>query len=92
MLCFTCCLQKLLLLPELSNNTITYSDPVNSTSTPCSPNVMSPLKLVNNEVTTNSGHGSLSNGATPRITVSNLIASWTNVSHYAYKNLIFKPL
>ena len=92
MLCFTCCLQKLLLLPELSNSTITYSDPVNTISTPCSSNVMPPLKLVNNE---DSGHGLLSNRATPRITVRNLIASWTNVSAYVYKNLYqlsFKPL
>ena len=74
------CTQKLLLLPELGNNSITYSDPVNTTSTSCTPNVMPPLKLVNYEVTTDSGNRPLSNGVTPRITVSNLSASWTNVS------------
>ncbi|XP_065902754.1 ATP-binding cassette sub-family C member 4-like isoform X2 [Dysidea avara] len=54
-------IQNLLLLPELSNNTITYSD-----------------KLVNEEVTTDSGDGSFSNGVTPRIIVNNLTASWTH--------------
>ena len=76
-----CCnLQKLLLLPELGD-TITGidSDPVKTTSRSCSPNVMPPLKLVNEEVTNDSVHGSLSNGVTPRIIVSNLTASWTHV-------------
>ena len=72
--------QNLLLLPELSNNTITYSDEVKTTSRSCSPNVMLPLKLVNEEVTTDSGDGSLSKGVTPRIIVNNLTASWTHVS------------
>ena len=73
-------LQKLLLLPELNINSITCSDPVKTTSRPCSPNMMPPLKLANEEVTTDSGHESLSNGVTPRIIVSNLTASWTHVS------------
>ncbi|XP_065919562.1 ATP-binding cassette sub-family C member 4-like isoform X2 [Dysidea avara] len=72
-------IQKLLLLPELGDTiTGTDSDPVKTTSRSCSPNVMPPLKLVNEEVTNDSGHGSLSNGVTPRIIVSNLTASWTH--------------
>jgi len=73
-------MQKLLLLPELGDAiTGRDSDPVKTTSRSCSPNVMSPLKLVNEEVSNNSGHGSLSNGVTPRIIVNNLTASWTHV-------------
>ncbi|XP_065919840.1 ATP-binding cassette sub-family C member 4-like [Dysidea avara] len=72
-------IQKLLLLPELGDRiTGTDSDPVKTTSRSCSPNVMPSLKLVNEEVTNYSGHGSLSNGVTPRIVVSNLTASWTH--------------
>jgi len=71
--------QELLLVPELNTNKITYSDKTISRS--CSPNVMPPLKLVNEEVTTDSGHGSLSEGVAPRIIVSNLTASWTHVSY-----------
>ncbi|XP_065919842.1 ATP-binding cassette sub-family C member 4-like isoform X2 [Dysidea avara] len=72
-------IQKLLLLPELGNTiTGTDSDPVKTTSRSCSPNVMPSLKLVNEEVTNDSGHGSLSNGVTPRIIVNNLTASWTH--------------
>ena len=70
-------LQKLLLLPELGDAKIAAdSDPVKTTSKSCSPNVMPPLKLVNEEVT---GHGSLSNGVTPKIIANNLTASWTHV-------------
>ena len=67
----------LLLLPELNINSITCSDPVKTTSRSCFPSMMPPLKLANEEVTTDSRHGSLSNGVTPRIIVSNLTASWT---------------
>ncbi|XP_065919849.1 ATP-binding cassette sub-family C member 4-like isoform X2 [Dysidea avara] len=72
-------IEKLLLLPELGGTiTGTDSDPVETTSRSCSPNVMPSLKLVNEEVTNDSGHGSLSNGVTPRIIVNNLTASWTH--------------
>ncbi|XP_065919844.1 ATP-binding cassette sub-family C member 4-like isoform X2 [Dysidea avara] len=72
-------IEKLLLLPELGDIiTGTDSDPVKTTSRSCSPNVMPSLKLVNEEVTNDSGHGSLSNGVTPRIIVNNLTASWTH--------------
>ena len=67
-------LQELLLLPELGDAMIAAdSDPVKATSKSCSPNVMPPLKLVNEEVT---GHG---NGVTPKIIANNLTASWTHV-------------
>jgi len=44
-----------------------------------SSNVIHPVKLVNEEVTDDSGHGSFSDGVTPRIIVNNLTASWTHV-------------
>jgi len=75
-------LQKLLLLPELGDACAIIaadSDPVKRTSKSCSPNVMPPLKLVNEEVT---GHGSLYNGVTPKIIANNLTASWTHVRAY----------
>ncbi|XP_065919884.1 ATP-binding cassette sub-family C member 4-like isoform X2 [Dysidea avara] len=72
-------IEKLLLLPELGDTIPgTDSDPVKTTSRSCSPNVMPSLKLVNEEVTNDSGHGSLSNGVTPRIIVNNLTTSWTH--------------
>ncbi|XP_065917654.1 ATP-binding cassette sub-family C member 4-like [Dysidea avara] len=73
-------LQHLLLLPEL-DDTITGkdSDPVNTTSRSCSPNVMSTLKLVAEEVTNDSRCSSFSNEVTPpRVIVNNLTASWTH--------------
>ncbi|XP_065916533.1 ATP-binding cassette sub-family C member 4-like isoform X2 [Dysidea avara] len=71
-------IENLLLLPELDDTiTGTDSDPVNTTSRSCSPNE-SPLKLVNEEVTNDSGRGSFSNEVTPRVIVNNLTASWTH--------------
>ena len=71
-------LQKLLLLPELGDViTDTDCDSVKTTNRLCCPN---PLKLVNGEIATDSGHGSSTNGFTPRVAVNRLTASWTSVS------------
>ena len=66
-------LQKLLLLPELSGNSITGidSDPVGRLHFPT---VISNLELV-----TDNGYESLPNGGAPGIKVDSLTASWTHV-------------
>jgi len=81
-------LQKLLLLPELNDNstTDTDSDPV---SRSCSPNVMPTLKLVNDELISVSGHESFLNGVVPRIKVNSLTASWTYVRTDDFLNSYF---
>ena len=66
------------MLPELGD-AIVDSD-VNAARRSYSPAEMPPLKLVSEEITTDSGHGSSTNGVAPRVVVNNLTASWTNVS------------
>ena len=75
------CLQKLLLLPELSGTAVTGTDsgPVKTTSRSCSPNVMPTLELVNEKLINHSGHELLPNSRAPSIMVNSLIASWTHV-------------
>ena len=70
-------LQRLLLLPELCEskaNTESTNSKLNDTSYVL-PNPMA----VNEDANSDSGHGSLSNGVTPRVIVNNLTASWTHV-------------
>ena len=71
------CVQKLLLLPELSGTAVTgtNSDPVKTTSRSISLNLMSTA-----EPTNNSRDEVLLNDAAHRVMVSHLTASWTQVS------------
>ena len=65
---FNVCIQKLLLLPELSGTAIigTNSDPVSATNRSC--------ELINDD-----GHELLPNSGAPRVIVDDLMASWTYV-------------
>ena len=69
-------MQKLLLLPELSNAAVTgtNSDPVSATNRLYSLNVIPTVELINDD-----GRELLPNGSAPRVIVSNLTASWTHV-------------
>ena len=74
---FLYCIQKLLLLPELSGTAITGSDVIKTTHALHS---MPTVKLVNEESTNDSRHGSFSNGVvSAKISVNDLTASWTHV-------------
>lgn len=74
-------LQTLLLLPELRDVAITGSDSDKTTSRSNSPSVMPTLQLVNEEMTTDSGHQSFSNDIDQaRVSIKGLTASWTHVS------------
>ena len=68
------CVQKLLLLPELSGTAVTGTDS-NPTSISLSLNVMSTAEPINN-----SRDEVLLNDAVTRVMVSHLTASWTQVS------------
>ena len=70
------CVQKLLLLPELSNTAVTGtdSDPVNATNKLYFLNIVPTVELINDD-----RREPLLNSRTPRVIVSDLTASWTHV-------------
>ena len=78
-------LQTLLLLPELNDNMAlpdADSDPVKQGRRGSSPNVNPALELVNQEMVSDSGHISSSNGfENAKVSVNSLTASWTDVSY-----------
>ena len=78
-------LQTLLLLPELNDNMAlpgADSDPVKQERSGSTPNANPALELVNQEMASDSGHVSFSNGfENAKVSVNSLTASWTDVSY-----------
>ena len=75
-------IQKLLLLPELTDIAInTNNDLIETTSRTCSSNVMPTHKLVNNELINDECGLSSNEVASAKIIVDRLSASWTHVNN-----------
>ena len=79
-------LQTLLLLPELNDNMAlpgADSNPVAQGRRRSSPNANPALELVSQEMASDSGNVSFSNGfENAKVSVNSLTASWTHVSYH----------